>query len=252
MRLIEGVISQLHVERGSQNLLKRIKKNYKAQSVATGITAVASDMFGQLANSSLLATYGGEETQDFACLLDGKLLYGQFAGAEHLREGNRVKVVVEKTDDGIMVAQAIMDEEQGLLWTLHAWGARAELYANFKLAFGLCAFALVFLTIVVLVTGIDSKSIDFLKFIYVAGPLICLGMALWANKDMAALSDPATEIFHLFGFKNPSKVALRWYCLGIVKPSEIVGNPERHLSEYQKNDVYCYKKAIEAGKVSME
>src|ERR1700712_388143 len=127
--LIEGVLTELHVEFGRQNLLEKIDKHYRGKSVLTGLGASVGDMFGQVGNAAALAMYDGEDTQNFACLVDDRIVCGQFGGAEFLKVGNRVKAVVAKRGD-VLAAAAIMDERQGYLWIGDLGGNLSELICN--------------------------------------------------------------------------------------------------------------------------
>ena len=84
---------------------------------------------------------------------------------------------------------------------------------------------------------------------------MCLGMAFWVSHDMRALSDPATEMFRLLGFADPAGINLNGYQISIMhrrnNQSSPSGAPFVHLAVCQKRDVFCYKLAIEDGKISM-
>jgi len=89
--LLEGKLTNLQWERGSQNLLEKVSKHYKRNAVVTGAGAAVGDLFGQVANSAMLAMYDGEDTQNFMCLIDDQVACGQFGGAEQLPVGSRIE-----------------------------------------------------------------------------------------------------------------------------------------------------------------
>jgi hypothetical protein len=99
MFVLEGVVRELHVVDGRENLLQQINKHYRGESALTGTAAVAGDLFGQAANAAMLAIYDGENTQNFVCLVDGQVVCGQFAGAQLLKEGHRVRIAGERSGD---------------------------------------------------------------------------------------------------------------------------------------------------------
>ena len=253
--LVEGVLTELHVELGRQNLLEKIDKHYRGKSAVTGAGVSVGDMFGQAANAAALAMYDGEDTQNFACLVDDRIVCGQFAGAEFLQVGNRIKAIVAKRG-GVLAAGAIMDEAQGYLWIGHPWGERAEMLGNLKLGFWVSTFAMCCLAAAAARYGTGTWTF-WETMIRGAGALaaLCVVVAVWSNHDMRALSGPSTEMFRLLGFADPAGVNLNGYRLSIVhrrngKPSPS-GAPFMRLAMSQKHDVCCYKLAIEDRKISM-
>lgn len=130
--LIEGKLTNLHWELGRENLLAKIHKHYRGSSVVTGVGAAVGDLFGQVANSAMLAMYDGEDTQNFLCLINDEPACGQFGGAEYLPEGGNVKAVVSRRD-GVLVVHAAMDEAREMVWINHPYGKRAEMWENVKI-----------------------------------------------------------------------------------------------------------------------
>ena len=60
--VVEGVIGELHVSYGKQNLLQQLDKHYKGKSALTGLGAIAGGMYEKVPNSAMLAMYDGEDT----------------------------------------------------------------------------------------------------------------------------------------------------------------------------------------------
>jgi hypothetical protein len=253
--LIEGVLTDLHVEAGTENLLKKIDQHYRSKSVLTGMGAAAGDLFGQAANAAMLAMYDGESTQNFACLIDGQVLCGQFAGAQLLEEGSRVRVAASRSGN-VIVARGILDEKQGLVWIEHAWGKRAEANENWKLAAwtflaaNVC-WAVAYLFVADNVGFIESQSWGVLSI-----GVVCFCVALWANRDMQLLASSSTEVFRLLGFSEPERVNLNNHLLyGVVTFGPMENRKNRPLvaemSPDELRNVYDYKQAVEDGKLSM-
>ncbi len=253
--LIDGVLTELHVEFGRQNLLEKIDRHYRSSSLVAGAAAAAGAMFGQLANAAALAMYDGEDTQNFACLIGDKVVYGQFGGAEFLKAGNRVKAVVSKRGD-VLLAEAIMDASQGYLWIAHPWGQRAEMISNWKLASWCIVWGLAFITVCAKFMGTGIWT--FGETMARAGGglvLMCVVVALWSTRDMARLAQPSTRMFGLLGFSDPAGVNLNRYRVSIAYPRHGGPTPSgaRHitLGMAQTRDVYCYKLAIEDGRAKL-
>lgn len=256
MVLIEGVLSEVHVELGSENLLARVDKHYQGGAVLTGAAAIAGDLFGQASAAASLAMYDGEDTQNFLCLLDGQVVCGQFAGAEWLKNGHAVKAVVERRE-GVLVARGILDDVAGLLWVGHPWGAKAEQRANWRIAAWSYLFMLLCWTVAHFVTDGDMGYLQSIGIGAVCGAVVCAGVALWANRDMRTLADPATEVFRLLGFLEPGGVNLNDYrisALAYADHLKDVNAPEPEAfgkSSFQTRDVYCYQRAIKDGRLAM-
>ncbi|MCY1214348.1 hypothetical protein D3C87_1003560 [compost metagenome] len=270
MFTLEGVIRELHVEEGRENLLQQIDKHYRGKGAVTGAAAVAGDLFGQTANAAMLAMYDGENTQNFACLVDGQVVCGQFAGAQLLKEGHRVRIAGERSGD-VVVARGILDEKQGLVWVGHAWGGAAEVAANWKIAAWCFGFAYIGLTIFSWLGGTGHRSfLEVQVWIVLSSAFLCLGVAFWANKDMQILATPSTEIFRILGFSTPEKVNLNKYQLSLVesrKRMQLISSKRKELREgtftlppeplilsmgsEQLRNTHDYKQAIEDGKLSM-
>ncbi|MGF6348318.1 hypothetical protein [Variovorax sp. W2I14] len=255
MFLIEGVLSELHVEHGVENLLQKISRHYRGRSVLTGAAAAASGLFGQTANAAMLAMYDGEATQNFACIINGQVVCGQFSGAQLLQEGSRVRVAASHKGD-VIVARGILDERQGLVWVAHAWGAGAEKAANWKMAWWFFGLGNAFFAATYWFIGGRGSFLEN-QLLYLAGlAVLCFGMALWANKDMQALAAPSTEVFRLLGFAEPAKVNLNRYLLSIVgKMGRTPDRPGRpsvsNMLDEDIRNVHDYKQAVEDGRVAM-
>ena len=250
--LVVGRLSEIHVERDRENLLLKIDKHYQGKSIVTG----AGDMFGQAASAASLAMYDGEDTQNFACLIDDQVMCGQFGGAEWLTEDHVVKAVVSKQND-VLFAHAIMDEKAGTVWVSHAWGSKAENSANWKIAWCCFVFQLLGMSLMTHFIGTGSdKWVDFMQFSVLGGGVLCFGMALWNSNTMQGLAEPSTDMFRLLGFAKPESVNLNGYKLSLLNDNSFKAlgktrNEINDLCEYQKKNVFYYKQAIEEGKLSM-
>lgn len=255
--LIEGKLTNLHWEMGSENLLAKVSKHYKGNAVVTGAGATVGEMFGQVANAAMLAMYDGEDTQNFMCLIDDQVACGQFGGAEQLPEGGTIKAVVSRKD-GVLYVHAAMDEARELVWINHPWGTRAEMWANLKLGIFLFLFGMVGVASAVLFLG--PKDGDYVGTFLTFGAAIgglCLIVALWSIKDMNAVAGPSTEYFRLLGFETPQSVNLNGFTThdaigdecrkkGVKPPDSWFGE-----SEYHYRNIYSLSAAKAAGKARL-
>ncbi len=249
MFVVEGVISDLQVAHGTENLLQRLDKLYKGKSALTGVGAVVGGMYGQVANAAMLAMYDGEDTENFLCRINDQIMCGTFGGASKLPAGERVKAIVQKQGD-VLIAEGILSESTGLVWLNHAWGWKAERAANFKIAWWCFGFAMLGITLSILFLGVNPADSKLETWLWggVSAMFLCFGMAFWNSSTMNSLADPATEVFHKLGFAEPEKVNLNSYRYGIVHGHELLHSDEINANHF---NVHCYKKAIEDGKLKM-
>jgi hypothetical protein len=252
--LIEGKLTDLHWELGSENLLAKVDKHYKDSAAITGAGVAVGDMFGQVANAAMLAMYDGEDTQNFMCLIDDKVACGQFGGAEQLPEGGRIKAVVSR-QNGVLYVHAAMDQAREIVWINHPWGMRAEMWANLKLALFAFFVANISFATFWLIGGKGSLW-ETIQFSLAGGGALALIMAIWANRDLKALAGASTEYFRLLGFENPESVNLNFpYHSAARREYERKGEkiPDSwfYMSECQYRNVYSVKEAIAAGKAKL-
>lgn len=255
-RLLEGVLTELHHDPSKENLLRKVHKHYETHGVISGLGGIAGDLFGQAASGAALAMYEGENTQCFACLIDDKVVCGEFAGAEMLKNDERVKAIVS-LEHGVLYAHALMSPDRGLLWVKHPWGDFAELIANFKIAaWGFCFVFFMLMTFAWVSGSSEKEWIETIQLAVLGGGGLIFIMALWAAKDMKTLSGPSTLIFQLLGFARPQYVNLNNHRFVSVLTRKHLKDrtprpPELDLGMHQMFNVFDYKQAIEDGKVSM-
>ncbi|TAL27676.1 MAG: hypothetical protein EPO01_00150 [Aquabacterium sp.] len=256
MVLIEGVLEELHVDVGSQNLLEQVDRHYRGSATALGAAAAASDLYAQFASAASVAMYDGEDVQNFICLLGGQVMCGQFAGAQWLKNGQRVKAVVSRRD-GVLLAHAVIAPSAGLLWTSHPWGSKAETLANWRIAFWCFSFGMFCAALCAGFIGTNAWTFwEGIAWSAIGLATICGGVAIWANRDMRALADPATEAFRLLGFADAERINLNAYRIGTLALRALSRGQDSFLPEaldqsgYQKRDVYSYKHAERDGKIA--
>ena len=247
--VIEGIVTELHVSLGKENLLAQVDKHYQAKNIITGLGAVVGELYGQAAAGAAVAMYEGEYTENFLCLVGDSVVCGTFGGASKLPVGKKIKAVVTKQGD-VLVAKGMLSESEGLVWVGHAWGYKAERMANIKIAFWCFLFQMFCIFCLCLFTGELGTPFFWamMQISFFGGGALCFGVALWSGSTMSTLSDPATEVFRLLGFSEPEKVNLNSYQYGIVYIDELI-----HSDQTRANygNIHCYKKAIEDGKIKL-
>lgn len=244
--VLEGVVREIQVAQGTQNLLEKINRHYREQNTLLSIAATAFELYGQAANAATVAMYSGEDTENFLCLLDNQVMCGTFAGASKLSEGEKVKVIATRHDD-ILVARAILSEHRGYLWINgEPVGHSAMRRSNIKWAFyaGVvwCGGGGAVIAGMLLGFGSD-RFFELMTIVSVAILCIAFPVMLWPVGDGGKIN---TRLFGLLGFQNPGRVNLNKYRYSILHIHECVKNSELSASNA---DVYCYKNAIEDGKL---
>lgn len=255
--LIEGKLTDLNWELGSENLLEKVSKHYKGNAVVTGTGALVGDMFGQVANAAMLAMYDGEDTQNFMCLIDDQPACGQFGGAEHLPEGGKIKAVVSRRD-GVLYVHAVMDAKRELIWINYPLGTRAEMWANVRLGWYFFLAGVVFFSVMTYFIGPAFGTYAETIAAYTAIMAgICSIMALWSFKDLKAIAGPSTEYFRLLGLADPAGVNLNGHTYHDAIGDEHHARGEKPPdswfgeSEYHYRNTYSLKKSIADGKVKL-
>src|SRR5688572_18350547 len=87
---IHGRLVELHISRTTVNLLEKIRKRSREECLAAGLLAAAAEMHGVVANSAMLAFYDGDDSHNFACLIEGQVVCGTFDNADKFRDGDQV------------------------------------------------------------------------------------------------------------------------------------------------------------------
>ena len=97
---LEGRLSELQVSETTENLLEQIQGNSREKAAAVGAAAALAGMANIVASSSALVFYDGEDTYNFAALVNGKdVVCGTFSGAATFENGEAVRFVVAKRGD---------------------------------------------------------------------------------------------------------------------------------------------------------
>lgn len=98
--VLEGRISELQIAETTENLLAQIQGNSLEKAAAVGTGAALTGMSNIVASSSALVFYDGEDTYNFAALVNGKeVVCGTFKGAATFENGETVRFVVAKRGD---------------------------------------------------------------------------------------------------------------------------------------------------------
>jgi hypothetical protein len=246
--LAEGKLTNLHWERGRENLLAKVNEHYQRNAVITGVGTAVGDLFGQVANSAMLAMYDGEDTQNFMCLINDEPACGQFGGAEHLPEGGNIKAVVSRRE-GVLYVHAVLENARKIVWVNHPWGGRAQLWVNAKLALYLFVFSTICFALFSWWASDEKVGFWMLfSYFFLGGLGLAAIMFLWSLKDLSGASNESTEYFRLLGFEKPHLVNLNFPYYSEMLNKDGEPPPEWwDMSEYQYRNMYSLRAATKAG-----
>ncbi|MBT2747513.1 MULTISPECIES: hypothetical protein [unclassified Lysobacter] len=262
--LLEGVLDALCVEDEPQRLLARIAQ------IPPDDTGTAASI-ARAAHDIERALVFAEDTQYFACLIDGQVVCGEFAGAGKLKPGHWVKAAVSRKGEALL-AHAILDPQQGWLWMHHARGSAADAKAERRLAlwlFCLCAPGMAAMI------GLSSwlggpwlrDPLTVQMWFLIGNAVVFGGMALSAGYRMDRRCESNNSVLGLLGFVDARRVDLTRYRIqqlatdkhlrfirankqalraGQKPPIEAPALPSE--SACQNRDVHDYRQAIADGK----
>jgi hypothetical protein len=213
--VLHGKISQLHVARSSVNLLAEIEGALAKQSIAVGVAAALSGMHGVLANSLALSLYDGEDTFNFAGIVDGKVAFGSFSRADKIKDGDLVQIVVSKRGDAFYVHSLLRVRDDLLMLPPMVFaGDRAFFRGCMKFAWRFCIFtwiSFIFLLYLIAEDGfLHSNGIGGLGLLLFFIPLL-----LWfpfeyrTYRSMRYYGLYASAIFKTYDFPRPDDLDVR-------------------------------------------
>jgi hypothetical protein len=266
--LIEGVLDPLYVEDEPERFLSRITQHPHDPIAHNDADALPATLIAQAADDIERALYFAEDVQYFACLIEGQVVCGEFAGAERLKPDHRVKAVVSRSGS-VLYAHAILDPQQGYAWVHRPSGSAADAKAGRLFALWTFCFAYPCMATMVWLLGPGQwDALQLQLLVLLSCVVVCGSMALTGSWGMLAPGDSPTRIFGLLGFVDPQRVNLLQYQIWLVEMRKFreliaankkalrsgqmkpIGEPElmRESSDRMRH-VHDYRQAIADGKV---
>jgi hypothetical protein len=231
--VLQGVISQLHVGEATINLLR---SQQGAANTVAGVGSVLAEQYGTAANAAMVANYGGEDVDMFACYVGDQLVQGCFSRVM-FANGDHVKVVTDKlTDADQLHAHAVLRPSDGLLSMPYNTGRGiwAEFWKNIR--WGGCLYAgslVIFGGYTFFISDIGEQTAQFFGFFASLGLLFMLAMSLWAFFSESE-GKTSTAIFKALQFPRPEQLNL--------KPSSICPY-EGYANEHS---IFRYRRIVKA------
>ena len=208
LKKISGVVENLRIEKGYQDLI--FTKN---DGQLAGVAAVGAAAMGQVASATVLsnASGGAEIGMDFfACTVNGAALRGAFHKVE-FGNGDLIEFVVEPEDDFFTV-HAARSPAARLLWMKphQVRGASAQNVCDIK-------WSLMFpsLAVLMMITMQFFGREDFGKrplsdelMLYSMVFSVTFVITVWIRMRFRGFAREATEVLRAFGYENPEHVDL--------------------------------------------
>jgi hypothetical protein len=213
--ILEGSVTDLIFSESTENLLEQIQGNSRSKATAVGSTAALTGMANIVASSAALVFYDGEDTYNFAALVNKKdVVCGTFNGAATFENGEAVRFVVAKRGDAHFAHAAYRLKPKVLMIPSMTYnGDNAHLgdcmrtgrniFIGWFIICHLLCFYIYF-------TGSSEKGFPF--FISAAGTLLGIaagfGMEYWTYKSTRDWGLHGSAIFKALGVPRPDDFSL--------------------------------------------
>jgi hypothetical protein len=241
--VLDGTVSHFQWAPGHENLLEKFHSEARSKSIAAGFAAATFDMYGILASSSMIATYEGEYTENFACVVNEKVVYGMFCGARKLQNGDKVKVVVSPAEEGdIFLAHAVQRQKDELLWLpSHVYcGDRAASKEYFRSFVRTNVVCWILLLLILGATVLLHPRVTWMFAAVVAAVMLfALPVLVWVGDYLLGrigkeFGQTGSRIFRVLGFPDPDNLNM------------IRADFEGQTDEPYTSDIYMYRLALDA------
>jgi hypothetical protein len=206
---IEGVLTELQVARTKVNLLEQLRNRPLQKKSAGEAVEIAAVMQSAIAMAAPLTLYDGEETFNFAGVVDGNIVCGVFEEADKLISGDLVSAIVSKRGNVLFVHSLQRVSDHLLMLPAHAiCGPEAFFKDCMRVAWRMTRLLWVFMGTIFMVFHMvhnseDQKYLMTFLIAMLAPPIVIFPMEYWSYRTMAPTGDYAECIFKLYGFPNP-------------------------------------------------
>ncbi len=215
--LVEGTLAELQIARTTVNLLEKLEGNLQAKGVASGAVAVLSGMHDLVVNSAAVALYDGEDTYNFAGLLDKEVICGSFQHTDKIQDGDRVMAVVSKRGE-VLFTHAIMNAEtKEFYMPMNVFSSSDGLLRHcMRVAMWMTVFAWILIFGIIFIQegfGVLVREPGFLLIFLIGVPIFAFSFEYWTYISMRGNNSEQGDsyggaIFKVFGFPKPNKIDL--------------------------------------------
>ena len=208
MEKISGVVENLRIEKGYQDLIFN-----KTDSQVAGVTAVGAAALGQAASATVLgiASAGAEVSMDFfVCTVNGMSLRGAFHKVEFVN-GDQIEFVIEPEGDFFIVHAARSPAARMLWMPQHQIrGITAQKACDLRWCIMYPLLSIPFWLVAQFFLAGDSDLPPFsVQLAVCAGNfLITFVITVWIRSRFRGFAYQATEVLRAFGYENPEHVDL--------------------------------------------
>jgi hypothetical protein len=208
MEKISGVVENLRIEKGYQDLIFS-----NTDSQVAGIAAIGAAALGQAASASVIgnASAGAEVSMDFfACTVDGKALRGAFHKVE-FANGDQIEFVIETEDDFFSVHAARSPAARMLWMSQHQIrGINAQKACDLRwcIMYPLLSMPFAIVAQFLLARGSGMLPLPVQLGICGAMFLMTFVITVWIRIRFRGFAYQTTEVLRALGYENPEDVDL--------------------------------------------
>ena len=208
MEKISGVVENLRIEKGYQELIFN-----KTDSQVAGVAAVGAAALGQAASATVLgnASAGAEVSMDFfACTVNGMSLRGAFHKVEFVN-GDQIEFVIEPEGDFFIVHAARSPAARMIWMSQHQIrGINAQKACDIRWCVMYPLLSIPFWLVAQFFLAGDSDLPPFSdQLVVCAGNfLITFAITVWLRSRFRGFAYQATEVLRALGYENPEDVDL--------------------------------------------
>lgn len=212
---IQGNLIELKIAATRVNLAEKIEKNFHEKNIAGSATLALAEMYGMVSTSMMLELYEGEDIYNFVGILNEEIVYGSFSKANKIKNGDEVKLIVEKRGEALYVHSLLRICDNLLLMPLNTYcGKRSFLKGCMKFAWRLTSIIwIIFLLTSFYNIDFKKKDIQDLIIIYsifiIMPPLLIFPVEYSTYRSMRGSAEYASSIFTAYGFPLPDQLDIR-------------------------------------------
>ena len=208
MEKISGVVENLRIEKGYQDLIFN-----KTDSQVAGVAAVGAAALGQAASATVLgnASAGAEVSMDFfACTVNGMSLRGAFHKVEFVN-GDQIEFVIEPEAD-FFIVHAARSPAARMIWMsqhqIRGINAQKACDIRWCIMYPLLSMPASIVVLFLLAGDSDMPPLS-LQLANCAGMfLITFLITVWIRWRFRGFAYQSTEVLRALGYENPEDVDL--------------------------------------------
>ena len=208
MEKISGVVENLRIEKGYQDLIFN-----KTDSQVAGVAAVGAAALGQAASATVLgnASAGAEVSMDFfACTVNGMSLRGAFHKVEFVN-GDHIEFVIEPEGD-FFIVHAARSPAARMLWMsqhqIRDINAQKACDIRWSVMYPLLSVLLMIAVQFFMTDQLGNRPLTVELTLYAMMFSMTFVITVWIRSRFRGFAYQATEVLRALGYENPEDVDL--------------------------------------------